>query len=337
MEPERIEDRDAWPALQAALVADSEGRRVLTTLVGDPDRGAEDLRSWLVGRGDRIVTTVLGGHIERLVNIGRVEALTIAQPPPPVVPRQLRAAIGDFVGRDAIANQVIEFLLTIGETPRIAQLSGPAGIGKTTLALQVANRIADRFADGQLYADLRGGGGLPRTAVAVLAEFLRGLGLQEGLIPTDFDERQSLLRTRSAGKALLFVLDNASDEAQVRPLLPGTPSCAVLITARRWLSGLDGVRIVALPLLSQDESYRLVEQIVGSDRTIGQSESLADLVQLTGRLPLALRIAATRLAGRPDRPISWMVDLLRDEHRVLEELHVGDRDVRATFRLSYRD
>jgi len=337
MGPHRDSGEQAWPVLQAALVTDDDGRRVLAALVRDPDRGADELRSWLVSRGDRIITNVHGGHVEQLVNIAKVEALTITAPPPaPVVPRQLPAGIDDFVGRETIAAELERMLLGPADARRLVQISGPAGIGKTTLAVRVANRVADRFPDGQLYVDLRGGG-LPRTAAVVLGEFLRALGVDDRLIPAEIGEREALLRTRTRERALLFVLDNALDEGQVRPLLPGSGASAVLITARRRLVSLEGVRIVAVPLLSPAESYRLAAYIVGDARADGERASIEELARLSGYLPLALRIAATRLAARPGRPIAWLVRRLGDKHRILEELHVGDRDIRASFALSYVD
>jgi len=155
------------------------------------------------------------------------------------LPHQLPPNITAFTGRRETIEELRELLDQTGpEAPRMVTISGSAGIGKTALAVHLAHQVFDRFPDGQLYVDLRGVQERPLDPAEVLGRFLRALNIEGTMIPADTDERCALYRSVVAGRRLLVVLDNAADERQVRPLLPGTPGCTVLVTSRRCLLGL---------------------------------------------------------------------------------------------------
>jgi DNA-binding SARP family transcriptional activator/tetratricopeptide (TPR) repeat protein len=233
------------------------------------------------------------------------------------VPRQLPADPPDFTGRDA-ALRLLDSVLTSGGEPgpvRTAVLDGLAGAGKTALAVHWAHRVADRFPDGQLFADLRGySAGPPVPPIQVLAEFLTDLGEPAGQVPAELDRAAARYRSLLAGRRVLVVLDNAADPGQVRPLLPGSGTCAVLVTSRDRLAGLiarDGARRVVLEPLDPAESRALLTRLLDPRRVRAEPGAMATLAQLCGHLPLALRIAAADLTSHPQRRIGDWVWRLR--------------------------
>jgi DNA-binding SARP family transcriptional activator len=254
-------------------------------------------------------------------------------------PRQLPPDIGDFTGRWPLTGQ-LEQLLAGPAWPatavRVVCLAGPAGIGKTTLAMHVAHRLRSRFPDGQLYADLHGAGPDPRDPAEVLGGFLRALGVQPAAVPESREERSALYRAELADRRVLVVLDNAASVAQIRPLLPGTPTGAVLVTSRTQLVGLEGTRGFVLGLLTPAEAVRLLASIAGRRRVQAVPSEAARLAALCGHLPLALRIAGARLAAKPHWSLADLAGRLADERRRLGELHAGDLDVRASLDVSYQ-
>ncbi|MFD0476112.1 NB-ARC domain-containing protein [Nonomuraea thailandensis] len=175
--------------------------------------------------------------------------------------------MADLTGRDEIAAELGERLRAGGNgggTVLVVAISGPAGVGKTTLAVHVAHAVSGAFPDGQLYVDLRGGWEAHRAEPGeVLARFLRGLGVAGAQIPRAVAERAEEYRSRLAGRRLLVVLDNAADEAQIRPLIPGTPGCAVLVTSRAKLAGLPGARLAELDVLEPGRAVELLGRIAG--------------------------------------------------------------------------
>ncbi len=205
----------------------------------------------------------------------------------------------------------------------VCAVSGMAGVGKTTLALHWAHRLADRFPDGQLYLDLRGyDREQPVSPADALARFIRSLGVAPGEVPADLDERAASYRTLLAGRRMLVLLDNASGVDHVRPLLPGTASCLVLITSRNNLAGLvarEGARRVDLDVLEPSDAVALLRAVIGR-RVDAQPEAAIDLVQLCAGLPLALRIAAETAVARPAMTLSQLVNDLGDEKRRLDQL-----------------
>jgi DNA-binding SARP family transcriptional activator len=257
-------------------------------------------------------------------------------------PAQLPADITDFTGRDEQVRRLCDLLAGAGAgassatgAVRVAVVAGAGGLGKTSLAVHAAHRIRRKFPDGQLYVDLFGASPTPLSAGDVLARFLRDLGVEGRDIPVDEDERAGRYRTALARRRMLVVLDNARDAAQVRPLLPGTSSSAVLVTTRSRMPDLASTRLVDLNVLDDDEALTLFGKAVGDDRASAEPEATAEVLDACAGLPLAIRICAARLATRSGWTIQTMASRLRDEHRRLDELSVGDLAVRASFQVSF--
>jgi DNA-binding SARP family transcriptional activator/tetratricopeptide (TPR) repeat protein len=258
---------------------------------------------------------------------------------PSPAPNQLPASIADFVGRAKEIQQLRTLLAepatrAVPGACAIVSVAGMAGVGKTALAVRVAHEIRDRFPGGCLYADLRGVDASPASPLNVLGSFLRAYGLSGDTLPDDLDERAALYRTVLSDRQVLVVLDNAADERQVRPLVPGGGS--LLVTSRRPLAGLAGAHLFALETLSVTDSLDLLARIAGAAR-VGEEPSAAErIVRLCGQLPLAIRIAGVRLAQHEPMAAASLGDLLTDERRRLDELVVADLDVRASLEVGYR-
>ncbi|MEU4829930.1 tetratricopeptide repeat protein [Streptosporangium sp. NPDC023615] len=224
--------------------------------------------------------------------------------------------------------------------PRVAVVSGPAGIGKTAVALHWSHRERGAFPDGQLFADLRGhSADAPVQPAEVLGRFIRAFGIAPERIPGDLAERSALYQSLVNGRRLVVVLDDALSVAQVSPLLPASADGVAIVTSRSRLAGLlvRGARGVQLGRLSPAAALTLLERAVGDDRVRGEPEAAGELVELCARLPLALCVAAARLATRPHRPLSEMVEALAHERRRLSELSVeDDMTIRAALMLSYQ-
>jgi DNA-binding SARP family transcriptional activator len=259
---------------------------------------------------------------------------------PPPMPAQLPADISDFTGRSGQVEQLQELLA--GTAPadgspgavRVVLVVGPGGQGKTTLAVHAAHLLRGEFPDGQLYATLFGATQAADPA-EVLARFLRDLGADPARIPVDAEERAALYRTRLAGRRVLVVLDDARGIEQVRPLLPGSASCAVLITARYWLPELAGGAVLDLDVLSEDEARALFTKIVGAQRVDAEPGAVGEVLTACAGLPLAIRIAGARLATRGNWSIRTLAGRLSDERGRLDELRVGNLAVRASFEVSF--
>ncbi|MEJ3744414.1 tetratricopeptide repeat protein [Actinomycetes bacterium KLBMP 9797] len=254
----------------------------------------------------------------------------------PAVPHQLPADAYGFTGRD-------RELDTLMGGPALAVVSGTAGVGKTALAVHWAHRVADRFPDGQLYANLRGFDprGAPLDPAAVARGFLLALGTPAERIPADLDAQTALYRSTLATRRVLVLLDNAHDAAQVRPLLPGAPGSVVVVTSRNRLTGLvatDGARPVTLGLLSAGEAREMLARRLGDGRVAAEPAAVADIVERCSRLPLALAIAAARAATDADLPLAGLAAELAGAGRRLDALGAGDAaaDVRTLFSWSYR-
>lgn len=258
--------------------------------------------------------------------------------PTPLQPcAQLPPDLPDFTGREDALGDVDRLLTGAGElaTP-VVVVAGPGGAGKTTLTVHAAHRLRGRFPDGQLYAELRGAEATPADPVEVLGRFLTALGADPASLPDDLDDRAGMFRSRTADRRLLVVLDNASTEAQVRPLLPTGSGSAALVTCRGVLSGLDGARTVQLGMLADDEVSALLAAVVGGDRVTAELPAARRIGELCGGLPLAVRVVGARLAVKPHWSLASMADRLGDERRRLTELRTGDQDVRTSLGLSYR-
>jgi NB-ARC domain len=189
----------------------------------------------------------------------------------------------------------------LGEGSRAAAgvISGPPGVGKTALAVHVAHLSRDRFPDGQVFVDLRATDARQPEPFDVLAWVLRSLGVAAGAVPLAPDERRDLFRTVIADRAVLFVLDDAFGEAQVRSLLPSGDACRALVTSRVGLPGLEGAHHVQLDILPAREAVELLGDVAGVERVAAEPAAASGIAELCDRLPLALRVAAARLASRP--------------------------------------
>jgi DNA-binding SARP family transcriptional activator/tetratricopeptide (TPR) repeat protein len=323
----------------AALAAYDRARRVIAEETGlDPGAELRDLQQ-----------AILAGDGLRADRPSREQAQARAKAgPPPVLPRMLPPDVGDFTGRRGELAAITAVLSrepqkegaagaqgASGVVPVIA-LSGQGGVGKTTLAVHAAHELAGAYPDGQLFATLAGAQPVPADPGEVLAGFLRALGVSGRSVPDTAEERGATFRSLIAERKMLLVLDDAADEAQVRPLLPGTANCAVIVTSRTRLGGLGGARHVDLVPLPVMDGYRLLEHIAGSTRAASEPGAARELVALCAGLPLALRIAGSRLASRPHWSIGDMVGQLADERSRLDALRHRDLEVRASFALSYR-
>jgi DNA-binding SARP family transcriptional activator len=280
------------------------------------------------------------------IALGRIDTGTPAdETPAPWVPgeshpMQLPADIVDFTGREPHVQRVCD-LLSAGDAQDnpgavpVALVAGAGGLGKTTLAIHAAHRLRSKYPDGQLYVDLQGSTGQPLAPPEVLARFLRDLGVDGAQIPAGPEERAAQFRTRLNGRRMLILLDNARDAAQVRPLLPGTATCAVIVTSRSRLPDLVGGGLVHLEVLDDAEALTMFSRIVGAPRAAAEPDATAEVLVACAGLPLAIRICAARLAARRSWSIRSLADRLHDEHRRLDELKVGDLAVRASFEVSF--
>ncbi|WP_083646989.1 AfsR/SARP family transcriptional regulator [Kitasatospora sp. CB01950] len=253
----------------------------------------------------------------------------------PLAPAQLPADIADWTGRDGLCAALCADLAPGGPAMPVVGVSGLGGVGKSALAVHVAHAVGGQYPDGQLYVNLQGAGAFPADPGEVLAGFLGALGVADAAIPQGTADRAAMFRSRVAGLRVLIVLDDARDSRQVGPLLPGSRSCAVLVTGRAWLSGMAMTRQVALEPLTPDESVRLLTAIAGERRVTAEPAAARRVAAACGFLPLAVRTAASRLAARPAWQLSHMADRLASERRRLAELEAGELAVAASFRLSY--
>jgi len=277
-----------------------------------------------------------GPELERFIASATAPADAPRDPSSPAVPSLLPADVAAFSGRGEEIGRVLALLDPCSASTAVPVVSviGRPGVGKTALAVHVAHVLRERFPDGQLYVDLRGAGPQPLTPAEVLLRFLRALGVDAGAVPRSLDERAELYRSQLAHRRLLVVLDDAASEQQLRPLLPGSPSCGALVTGRRYLGG-QHQHTIRLDVLQDEDALCLLAGLVGQSRMAADPPAGRDIVRLCGGLPLAVRIAGGRLARLPHRPLEWLSDRLRDDRVRLDELVEEHQEVRASFQLSY--
>jgi DNA-binding SARP family transcriptional activator/tetratricopeptide (TPR) repeat protein len=315
-----------------ALSAYREGRRRFAGELGiEPGPELQELHRRILNRdepappGVAAVAPVAGAP-------GAAPAAPPAQAPPP---RSLPRPIGDFTGREALVAQLDAAL--DGVEPALIAIDGMAGAGKTTLAVHVAARVADRYPDGHLYLDLHGHSECaPVEPVAALNLLLGQLGVPTAQLPAGLEERAARWRTEVAHRRVLILLDNAADSGQVAPLLPGPTRSAVLVTSRRRLARLQDARRISLDLLRPPEAVLLLARMVGDEAVAAQPDAAAEVARRCGYLPLALRIAGARLATRPSWTLRDLAVRLDAAEPPLVELAVEGSTVAAAFTLSYR-
>lgn len=285
-------------------------------------------------------------EIERAILSGEREASTPLatlpeEPAPPtVVPHMLPAPVGDFTGRADLLDDLTATLSSdrTADEPRrveIAAVCGPGGIGKSALAVQAAHGLRDEFPDGQLYAELRGHTAAPAHPGAVLDSFLVALGVPPAALPRSLADKASSYRSRLAERRMLVILDDAADESQVTPLVPGSETCAVLVTSRRRMTGLPGAHHVELGALPIADGVSLLARVIGEDRVGGEAAAAQEMVRLCDGLPLALRIVGARLAARRHLRIEHYARVLRDEDQRLDLLVHGRLAVRDSMAGTY--
>lgn len=297
--------------------------RIAQELGVDPGPGLQQVYSDLLSRDDGSAT----------------------RPPAAAVPQQLPSDLQRFTGRASLLAGLDELLGWTGEDQPVvlAVLHGEGGVGKTSVAVHWAHRVADRFPDGRLFVSLRGHGpGEPAGTSAALGFLLHSLGVATETIPDSDDARSALLRTTLAGRRMLLVLDDARSADQVRPLLPGSGGGLVLVTSRSRLSGLvarDGAHQLAVDEFSATEARSLLLEMTEAKRVSIDAADLDELAALCNYLPLALSIVAEQVTRDEGQDVGEIVLQLRDQAARLDALDIGDdpsTDLRAVFSWSYR-
>lgn len=316
----------------------AEAAGVAPRTVGNLERGAARRpRPATVGElADALGLT--GAARERLVRAARTErrlagerdyapepwVCALPEDPPGFVERAAEAAALAALADDALRTGL----------PRVAVVTGQGGVGKTAVAVRAARALAPRFPGSARYLDLRGADPHPPSAAACLDRLLRSFGVPEARLPTRPDDRRALYRSLARDRGGVLVLDDAAGERQVRPLLPRGGPWLVVVTARGPVGGPADARL-PLDLLDPAPARALVAGLIGARRAAGEPAAVDDLVQLCGRLPLALRVAGLRLASRPGWSVRHLAERLRDERRRLDVLTAGDLGIRASFAVSY--
>ncbi|WP_308194348.1 AfsR/SARP family transcriptional regulator [Micromonospora salmantinae] len=256
-------------------------------------------------------------------------------------PRMLPAAPADFTGRSSVSDHMLRLFTPEGSRTanavKLAAVAGPGGVGKTALILHTAHAISEQYPDGQLFARLQDDQrGLVDPAY-LLELFLRALGVPANAIPPALEDRAALYRSHIASHRLLIVLDDVASEQQVLPLLPGSDTCAVLVSSRQRLTGLPGAHHVELGVLPADEALSLMARMVGQRRVDAEVEAAHEIVELCDGLPLALRIIGARIAARPHRSLARIANRLSVEESRLDELVHDGLAVRANILLTYKN
>lgn len=263
------------------------------------------------------------------------------------LPAQLPHRIPDFTGRNAELSRLDTLVArddgNVATSVVITAIAGTAGVGKTALAVHWAHRVSGRFPDGQLYVNLRGfdPAGAPMKPAEAIRGFLDAFGIAPQQVPASLEAQAALYRSLLAGRRVLVLLDNAADEDQVRPLLPGSPGCLVIVTSRNELFGLivtEGAQPVVLDLLSPQEARQLLSRRIGESRVLAETQAADDIIALCARLPLALMLVAARAATHPGFRLAGLAAELRSAGGSLDAFDGADQvtNVRAVFSWSYQ-
>lgn len=294
---------------------------------------------------NEVTTSSTVGSVVQAGTIDKVVFHSHQNAAPVPVPRQLPAVVRDFTGRDTQLT-ALSTLLPHDDAvaAAVAVVDGAGGTGKTSLVVQWAHQVQDRFPDGIMFVNLRGyGPSAPLDPTIVLAAFLPALGVPQAQVPADMDALAGMYRSLLSQRRVLVVLDNAANATQVRPLLPGGARCVAVVTSRDSMTELvitEAAERVRLDLFSDDESCAMLRGLIGPDRCDAEPDAVADLIRICGGLPLAVRVAATRLAGRPHLGVSDVVaDITDGRARRDHALSAGPSDVdsavQAVFDWSY--
>ncbi|MEU6102005.1 ATP-binding protein [Streptomyces flaveolus] len=274
--------------------------------------------------------------LERSAALGRPRPRTATGPAGPgtlALPRDIQ----DFTARGPALARLLDLAREADSgRPVVTVVAGQPGLGKTAFAVHAAHRLAPHFPDGRIALDLHGMDPEPTTPRDALARLLGAMGVADAAIPAGTDDRAGLWRSLAAGRRMLLLLDNAADESQVDPLLPGTGPSLTIVTSRHALAGLESVHRTDLALLRREEAVELLTRIIGPERVLAEAQAARDLADLCGHLPLAVRIAGQRLLSRPHERLGKLVARLAAEGRRLDGLQAGSLRVRAAFALSYR-
>ena len=270
--------------------------------------------------------------------VGRALDAARASESLPFRPFQLPADLPDFVGRQEATRTLVAALSgpPVGAYPAVASISGMPGTGKSALAIHAAHRLREYYPDGQIYLDLAGDDIGTVEADDALGQMLVGLGFTQATLPPTSGERSAVLRSLCAERRLLLVLDNARTGDHVLPLFPANPRCGVLVTSRMHLGGLSAWPHVEVPQLDAEDALELLARIIGRPRVNTEPDAAARVAELCAGLPLAIRIAGTRLAARSHHGLGWLVTRLETEQTRLDELSTTGAALRSSFDISYR-
>jgi tetratricopeptide (TPR) repeat protein len=259
----------------------------------------------------------------------------------PTAVSTLPRGVPSFTGRDHDVRELVARIVAADQqdASAIHVVNGMPGVGKTAFAVHVAQQVADRFPDGHLFLELRGHtpGQQPVTPAEALGSLLLAIGVAARHVPAELDDRARMWRGRLAGRKMLLVLDDVVDHEQVRPLLPGTPGCQVVLTSRRRLPGLEDAQPLPLTVLSPEQAVEMFVRL--THRAAGDQDRnrIAELVRLCGHLPLAIALTAGRLRSHPTWDVRYLTDQMVSAQNRLAEMRADDRCVSTAFELSYRD
>ncbi|WP_229068586.1 helix-turn-helix domain-containing protein [Actinoplanes sp. DH11] len=311
----------------------SEASGVSDRAIGDMERGVSrgPRASTVAALADALRLTAGDRHaLAAAARLGRTKGLPRADT---YTDLPLPRAVPDFTGRTAELRRIRDSLRDAGRRRRCLLISGPPGIGKTSLAVQAARQLTGEFPDGQYFIDLQGFAPDPLSPVGILARLIRAVDPQASAVPQQLSEATELWHRVSVGRRILVVLDNAADEDQLRAAIPDDGPAAVLATSRRMLRGLDGVDRVPLAPLSGTDAVALLEQLTPGRRTA--AAELRQLADLCANVPLAIRVAGNRLATRSRWTAADLITRLSADDRRLDALTAGDLRVGAAFAVSY--